>query len=223
MRKLFAVALMAAALTSSGCTSPESYAQDRVLDLVDVFGVKLLAGKGLKVGAEVGNSYKYTAYDDFFAGPVVSGLRRHILPPNPILGYYDFEEYGFQGRAAGVWRDKGIDFLGPIDRKLRAVAGNDYLYESVDEFNEGFKNAPETVPVPLDYPQPKYHYVGDVHLYAAFFVGLQLDFSTYQLVDFFTGFFHIDIVKDDAWNRFYKEEEEEGELRVEEELDELQQ
>ena len=219
MRKLFPLVL--GAILMAGCTSPGSYAQDRVLDFVDVFGMKLLAGKGVKVGAEIGNSYKYSAYDDFFGGPVVSGLRRHIAPPNPIIGYYDFEEYGFQGRAAGVWRDKGIDILGPIDRKLRAVAGNDYLYESVEEFNEGFKNAPDTVPVPLDYPQPKYHYVGDLHVYAAGFIGAQVDFSTYQFMDFILGWFHVDIVKDDSWNRFYKEEDEEK--KPEEELEELQQ
>lgn len=221
MRKVLAIAL--AASLFAGCTSPGSYAQDRVLDFIDIFGVKVVAGKGTKVGAEIGNSYKYTAYDDFFGGPVASGLRRHIFPPNPIIGYYDFEKYGFQSRAAGVWRDKGIDILGPIDRKMRVVAGNDYLYESVDEFNEGFKNAPETVPVPLDYPQPKYHYVGDVHLYAAAFLGLEVDFSGYQLADFILGWFHVDIVKDDAWNRFYKEEDETSGKKPEEELEELQQ
>jgi hypothetical protein len=219
MRKLFPLVL--AAMFMGGCASPGSYAQDRVLDFIDIFGLKLLAGKGVKIGAELGNSYKYTAYDDFFGGPIVGGLRRHITPPNPIIGYYDFEEYGFQGRAAGVWRDKGIDLLGPIDRKLRAVAGNDYLYESVDEFNEGFKNAPETVPVPLDYPQPKYHYTGDIHLYAASFIGAQIDFSSYQLADFVLGWFHIDIVKDDSWNLLYREEDDDK--KPSEELEELQQ
>lgn len=222
MRKLLLVAALLMPM-AAGCTSPGSYAQDRVLDFVDIFGVKLLAGKGFKAGAEIGNSYKYTVYDDaLVGGPVIGGLRRHILPPNPILGYYDFEEYGFQGRAAGVWRDKGIDLLGPIDKKLRAVAGNGYLYESVDEFNEGFKDAPETIPVPLDYPQPKYHYIGDLHLYAAFFIGVELFASPYQLADWLLGFFHVDIVKDDAWNRFYKEEDEET-RSAGEELDELQQ
>ena len=90
------------------------------------------------------------------------------------------------------------------------MAGNDYLFESVDEFNEGFQKAPETIPVPLDFPQPKYHYVGDLHFYAAAFIGFEFDFSFYQLADFLLGWFHIDIVKDDTWNRFYKEEDEES-------------
>jgi hypothetical protein len=214
MRRLTPVIL--AIVMFSGCSSPGAYLQDRVLDLVDVTGLRLVAGKGVKLGLEVGNSYLYSQYDDF------TGLRRHILPPNPIFGYYDLEKYGFQGRAAGVWRDKGIDLLGPVDRKMRAVAGNDYLFESVDEFNEGFAKAPETVEVPLDFPQPKYHYFGDVHVYAALFVGFEIDFSVYQLADFVLGFFHIDIVKDDSWNRFYKEEDEESISPSDEEFEELE-
>lgn len=222
MRKLIPV-LVGALLMASGCaTDPGRYAQDRVLDFVDVFGARIVAGKGVKFGAELGNSYQYSSYDDFFGGPLISGLRRHIFPPNPIIGYYDYEKYGFQGRAAGVWRDKGIDILGPIDRKMRVVAGNDYLYESVDEFNEGFQKAPETIAVPLDFPQPKYHYVGDLHFYAALFFGVELDLSLWQFADFVLGFFYIDIVKDDSWNRFYKEEDDE-QINPERELEQLEQ
>ena len=36
---------------------------------------------------------------------------------------------------------------------------------------------------------------------------LEFDFSPWQLADFILGWFHIDICKDDAWNRFYNEEE----------------
>jgi len=176
--------------------------QDRVLDFIDVVGVKFLAGKGFKFGMEIGNSFLSTEYEDFFLG----GLRRHILPPNFVFGYYDFEKYGFQSRAAGVWRDKGFDILGPIDRKLRVVAGNDYLFESVDEFNEWYRRAPVRAnSVPIDYRQPRYHYISDVHLVAAFFVGLEVDFSVWQLIDFVLGWFHVDIVKDDAWNRTFDE------------------
>jgi len=193
--------------STPGRSSVGSYLQDRVLDLVDVLGVKFVAGKGMKVGIELGYSHMSTEYDDFFMSPfLVPGLRRHLLPPNFVIGYYDFEKYGFQGRAAGIWRDKGVDILGPIDRKLRVVAGNDYLFESVDEFNEWYRRAPERAnTVPIDYRQPRYHYISDIHITAAFIVGFEVDFSMWQLIDFFLGWFHIDIVKDDAWNRNYDE------------------
>jgi hypothetical protein len=172
------------------------------LDFLDVFGMKFLAGKGFKFGLEWGYSHLSTEYEDFFLG----GLRRHILPPNFVFGYYDFEKFGFHGRAAGIWRDKGIDLLGPIDRKLRVTAGNDYLFESVDEFNAAYRAAPERAnTVPLDYRQPRYHYISDFHMVLGFFVGVEVDFSFWQLVDFFLGWFHIDIVKDDQWNRTYDE------------------
>ena len=40
---------------------------------------------------------------------------------------------------------------------------------------------------------------------AAIFVGLEIDFSFWQLIDFFLGWFHIDIAKDDQWNRNFDE------------------
>jgi hypothetical protein len=97
MRKVtsfFAAAVLALGL--GGC----AFMEDRVLDFVDIFGVKWVFGKGMKAGVELGNSYLSTEYEDFFAAPLplVSGLRRHLLPPNPVFGYYDFEKYGFQSR-----------------------------------------------------------------------------------------------------------------------------
>jgi hypothetical protein len=198
--------LAVAMLSLGGC----SFLEDRVLDFVDIWGFKVVAGKGMKIGFELGNSYMSTEYEDFFFSPLpgLSGLRRHLLPPNPILGYYDFEKYGFQSRAAGVWRDKGVDMLGPVDRKLRVVAGNDYLFESVDEFNVWYRRAPERAnTVPFDYRQPRYHYITDVHMYAAFMFGIEFDVSPWQLMDFILGWFHIDIVKDDQWNRTFDEQE----------------
>ena len=194
--------------TIGGCTSTpgrssvSSYFQDRVLDAVDVIGIKWLFGKGMKAGIELGQSFQSTQYEDFF----LFGLRRHFFPPNFVFGYYDMEKYGFQGRSAGIWRDKGFDLFGPIDRKLRVVAGNDYLFESVDEFNEWYRRAPERAnTVPLDYPQPRYHYITDITMTMFFMVGLEGNFSIWQLTDFFLGWFHIDIVKDDAWNRTFDE------------------
>jgi len=186
-------------LSLGGC----SFLQDRVLDFVDIFGVRFVAGKGLKFGLEIGNSTLATEYEDFF---FIAGIRRHLFPPNFVFGYYDFEKYGFEGRAAGVWRDKGFDLLGPIDRKIRVVAGNDYLFESVDEFNAWYRRAPDRAnTVPLDYRQPRYHYISDLHFSMAFIVGFEFDFKPWQMVDFFLGWFHIDIVKDDQWNRTYDE------------------
>ena len=121
MRKAGILGCVVLALTLGGCTSTpgrssvSSYFQDRVLDFVDIFGIKFLAGKGMKIGIEFGNSYMATEYEDFFLSPIIPGLRRHLLPPNPILGYYDFEKFGFQSRAAGIWRDKGFDIPGRTD------------------------------------------------------------------------------------------------------------
>lgn len=207
-RKLWLAALLVGSSLLGGCQSVSSYFQDRVLDFVDIWGFKVVAGKGLKMGIEIGNGFLATDYEDFFMSPLlIPGIRRHLLPPNPVFGYYDFEKFGFQERAAGIWRDKGIDILGPVDRRLKAVAGNDYIYESVDEFNEWYRKTPERSHVPLDYPQPKYHEIWDVHFYAALFMGIEFDMSPWQAADFFLGWFHIDICKDDAWNRFYNEEE----------------
>jgi hypothetical protein len=208
-RKLGLAAALIAGLsvTTAGCQSVSSYFQDRVLDFVDIFGLKVDAGKGVHMGIEIGYGFLATDYEDFFLSPIIPGLRRHILPPNFVFGYYDFEKFGFQGRAAGIWRDKGIDMLGPIDRRLKVEAGNDYIYESVDEFNEWYRKTPERSNVPLDYPQPKYHEDWDLHIYAALFFGIELDFSPWQFADFILGWFHIDIAKDDSWNRFYNEEE----------------
>ncbi len=208
MRKALIAASAALLLTVGGCSSTpgrssvSSYLQDRVLDFLDIGGVKFLAGKGFKFGLEWGYSHLSTEYEDLFLG----GLRRHILPPNFVFGYYDFEKYGWHGRAAGIWRDKGFDILGPIDRKLRVVAGNDYLFESVDEFNESYRRAPiRANSVPIDYRQPRYHYISDFHMTMAFFVGIEVDLSIWQFIDFWLGWFHIDIVKDDAWNRTFDE------------------
>ncbi len=204
---LFAAVVLSSVMLG-GCSSTPgrssigSFFQDRVLDFVDIFGARFVAGKGAKFGLELGNSFHATEYDDFF----LFGLRRHLLPPAFVLGYYDFEKYGFQGRAAGIWRDKGFEIFGPVDRKLRVVAGNDYLFESVDEFNEWYRRAPERAnTVPIEYRQPRYHYNTDFHFYAAFLVGIEFDFSPWQFVDFLLGWFHIDVVKDDAWNRTFDE------------------
>lgn len=193
--------LLAGLLTvmMGGC----SFMEDRVLDFIDIAGAKFLAGKGIKIGLEWGNSIMGTEYEDFF---FIGGLRRHLLPPSLVFGYYDFEKYGWQGRAAGVWRDKGFDFLGPVDRKLRVVAGNDYLFENVDEFNMLYRRAPEVAnTVPLEYRQPRYHYITDIHIVMAMTVGIELYLSPWQFMDFILGWFHIDIAKDDQWNRNFDE------------------
>ena len=49
--------------------------------------------------------------------------------------------------------------------------------------------------------------VGYSHITMAFLLGIEADVSAWQLVDFVLGWFHVDIVKDDQWNRFYNEDE----------------
>src|SRR5438105_407899 len=70
-----------------GCQSVGSYFQDRALDFVDIFGMKVCAGKGMKFGIELGDGFMATEYEDFFFSPIfIPGLRRHILPPNFVFG-----------------------------------------------------------------------------------------------------------------------------------------
>ena len=77
MRRGSRLVVCGLALLMGGC----NFMQDRVLDFVDVWGVKFVAGKGMKFGIEFGNSYMSTEYEDFFASPLpmVTGLRRHLV------------------------------------------------------------------------------------------------------------------------------------------------
>ncbi|RME71268.1 MAG: hypothetical protein D6776_10525 [Planctomycetota bacterium] len=190
--------LLAVSALGSGCT----YAHDRVKDAVDVIGFKVLAGPGFKVGAGF--------------GAAKTGLN---------FGYYRFEKFGFQGRAAGVWEETGTELLAPADHRLEAVWGNKELFDMVAEFQQvdGTASRAGLFDTELTYPRHRYHVpdglhlgdtglffpagiqpgflgLGDIQLTAAFFVGFEFNFSMYQLVDFVLGWFYIDIAKDDTRN-----------------------
>ncbi len=214
MRKvslLAAIALVALCFTGTGCSnvSVKTYIKDRGYDFMDMTGIKVCAGKGFRMGADLGHGVISPVYELF--GP---DLDRIVTPPGLMFGYHDLFKFGYQGRSAGSWRDRGISIAATIDRNLKANVGNTFLFEQVDEFNEIYKAAPErAVAVPLDYPQYRYHYIFDIEVALVFFVGLEIDVSIFQVFDFMTGLFGIDIAYDDARNRFYREEEETYDIR----------
>src|SRR5437870_6313392 len=65
-RRLWLATFLLASPLLAGCQSVGSYFQDRVLDFVDIFGAKVVAGKGMKFGVEIGNGFTATEYEDFF-------------------------------------------------------------------------------------------------------------------------------------------------------------
>lgn len=202
-KALLVTVLLLSLLGGSGCQSVKTYVKDRGYDFMDMTGIKVCAGKGFRVGFDMGYGVISPVYEMFGLD-----LERIVTPPGIMFGYHDLFKFGYQGRAVGVWRDRGVEILATIDRNLKADTGNTFLFESVDEFNDIYKSAPErAVAVPLDYPQYRYHYSFDLQLALVAFFGFEIDLSFFQATDFFLGIFGLDIALDDARNRFYQEEE----------------
>ncbi|MFC1706284.1 hypothetical protein ACFL59_05585 [Planctomycetota bacterium] len=195
-RVALAGTLLCALTATSGCI----YMHDRLKDTVDIVGAKVLAGPGSKVGIGV--------------GAAKTGLN---------LGYYRFEKFGFQGRAMGVVEETGLEILAPADHSIEAVWGNRELFDMVQEYKkiDGAKSRASLFDTELTYPRRRFHVPDGFHLadptpfgvtalslgdvqftFAPLFVGFELNFSLYQLVDWALGWFYIDIAKDD--NRNYK-------------------
>ncbi len=200
-RGAVAVVLLSGLFTTSGCT----YMHDRLKDTVDIFGFKLIGGPGAKIGMGFGSAK--------------TGLN---------FGYYRFQKFGFQGRAMGVWEETGFEFFAPADHSLEAVWGNRELFDMVEEFREidGYASRETLFDQEFTYPERRYHVpdgfhlgdmspgigmfwpdvfgpvmgLGDMQLTFAVFLGGEVNFSFYQLLDFFGGWFYIDIAKDDTRN-----------------------
>jgi hypothetical protein len=195
---MLAACLAALPVVSSGCT----FAHDRFKDAVDVIGFKVLAGPGVKFGMGF--------------GAAKTGMN---------FGYYRFEKFGFQGRAAGVWEETGTEFMAPADHRLEAVWGNKELFDMVAEFQEidGASSRAGLLDIELTYPRRRFHVpdglhlgdtgvfypaglhpgflgMGDFQFTAALFAGFEFNFSLYQLADFFLGWLYIDVAKDDTRN-----------------------
>lgn len=191
---------------STGCIAPQ-YIHDRLKDTVDVVGLKILAGPGSKVGIGF--------------GAAKTGLN---------FGYYRFEKFGFQGRAMGVSEETGFEIFAPADHSLEAVWGNKELFDMVAEFNkvDGYASREALFDAEFTYPRRRYHVpdgfhmgdaapglffppapfmptglmgLGDIQItFAPLFAGVEVNFSFYQLADWFLGWFYIDLAKDDARN-----------------------
>ncbi|MHC4829314.1 MAG: hypothetical protein ACYTFT_03000 [Planctomycetota bacterium] len=191
--------LLGSVASTSGCT----FLHDRLKDTVDVFGVKVVGGAGSKIGIGFGSAK--------------TGLN---------FGYYRFTKFGFQGRAMGVVEETGLEILAPADHSLEAVWGNKELFDMVAEYQEidGYPSRAALFDTELTYPSRRYHVPDGFHLgdaapgffwpsfpfllglgdiqftFVPLFVGLEVNFSLYQLADWFLGWFYVDIAKDDTRN-----------------------
>jgi len=202
-RILLVAALLAFAAANTGCT----FAKDRLKDSVDIIGFKILGGPGSKVGVGFGSAK--TGFN---------------------IGYYRFQKFGFQGRAMGVTEETGLEFFAPADHHLEAIWGNRELFDMVAEFQaiDGYASRAALFDFELTYPRRRYHTpdgfhltdvdapligsnllffptgllgLGDLQLtFAPLFFGFEFNFSLYQLVDWFCGWFYIDVAKDDSRN-----------------------
>jgi hypothetical protein len=195
-RLLLVVAIAMLACSNLGCT----FAKDRLKDTVDILGFKLVGGPGGKLG--VGFGAAKTGFN---------------------FGWYRFEKFGFQGRAMGVTEETGIEFIAPADHHIEAVWGNRELFDMVKEYQtvDGYASRAALFDTELTYPRRKYHTPDGFHItdaapvffptgflglgdmqftFAPLFGGFELNFSFYQLADWFLGWFYIDIAKDDSRN-----------------------
>ncbi len=210
MRRVLLVAAVAlAASAASGCAAilgvaakvtGSTYLHDRFKDSLDRGGFKIVAGPGSKVGLGFGAAKTGFSF-----------------------GYYRFEKFGWQGRAMGAWEETGIEFIAPADHELRAIWGNREIFDMVEEFRriDGVASRAALFDEELTYPRPRYHAadgfhitdaapvffptglmgLGDIQLtFAPLFVGVELNFSLWQEIDFWLGWFYIDIAKDDTRN-----------------------
>jgi hypothetical protein len=201
MRKVLFVATALLALAAGpGCT----YFHDRFKDFIDIGGFKVVGGPGVKFG--IGFGAAKTGF---------------------MFGYYRFEKFGFQGRAGGVFEETGLEMFAPVDHHLEAVWGNKELFDMVAEFQrlDGVTPRAALFDDELTYPRTRFatpdgfhvsdiglEYppsvllptgmlgLGDIQITAAFFMGVEFNFSFYQLADFILGWFYIDIAKDDTRN-----------------------
>lgn len=201
-RCALAVVIAGSLTCSAGC----SYLHDRLKDTVDIMGFKLVGGPGVKIGVGFGSAK--TGFN---------------------VGYYRFEKFGFQGRAMGVVEETGLELLAPADHSLEAVWGNKELFDMVEEFKaiDGYPSRAALFDAELTYPRRRFHVpdgfhlndaapgvflldapffptgllgLGDIQVTAALFAGVEVNFSFYQLADWFTSWFYIDIAKDDQRN-----------------------
>ena len=204
MRRVAVLSVVVVLALSCGCAH---YFHDRALDAADMFGAKVIAGNGAKIGFDM----------RLTQGP-------SSLTPGLEFGFYNYKKYGFQGRALGIWEEKGYDFLFPFDREQKAIKGNKFFFECVDEWKKitadyqaggpevffpfpGWPVTPVVTAVQSGneyfvYPHYYYHHGMDLQLTVvpAFF-GLELSISPYQIADFLTGWLYLDIAQDDYRNR----------------------
>jgi hypothetical protein len=187
----------------AGCVNT---AKDVGLDFVDIFGLKIVAGKGSKIGISTDILISSKAHDLDSApyNPMVKGFDTVYTGLN--FGYYDYRKYGWKGRAFGIWQERGWEFLFPLDHDITPVDGNVYLFDSVYDYRDRDVYIPSgrSFEHMMSYPKSRFHHWGDIQVTAVpLFFGLELNLSPHEMADFMLGllsFGHIDIADDDSRN-----------------------
>jgi hypothetical protein len=145
------------------------YLKDRVNDLTDVGGAKILAGRGGQLAASFG-------YERSFG-----------------LGYYDFRKYGWDGRSFGIGADSGQQLVVMVERDYQALAGTESMEDLEREILGAYRENDRVLPA------RRFRNAFDVQLTAALIAGVEVNFSPIQLVDFILGWIGIDVADDDAF------------------------
>lgn len=167
--QLFCLALVSLMVLSSGC----AYVHDRVNDLTDIGGVKILAGRGARVAASFNNEKAIG------------------------VGYYDFRKYGWDGRSFGVWADSGQDAVVNAERDFEALRGTAGAYCLETEILGSRDENHDHI-----LPAMTFRNVGDVQLTLAAMLGVEVNVSPLQILDFVLGWVCFDIGDDDChWGK----------------------
>lgn len=172
MRRFLPLLLALLVLTvANGCAT---YWKDRGNDLLDAIpGVRLIAGGGSRIGI---------------------GLGEQLDPAN--FGWYNYRKYGWDKRAIGAWDESGTDFFFHLEHDMKAVGGNNAVWESVGETRQVEGEMPEAS---REYPVRTHRNIGDFQFtLVPFAIGVEASASPLQIIDFVLGLVTIDMCKDDT-------------------------
>jgi len=203
-RAIVLVALAALLATANGCT----YARDRLKDTVDILGVKIVGGPGSKMGvgfgsAKTGLNFGYYRFEKFgFQGRAMGVWEEtgtELLAPadHRLEAVWDNKEIFDQ-----VAEFQALDGITPrsalFDKDLTYPR---YKFNTVDGFHLSDAWPGAHLPGSVVLVPSGILGLGDIQVtIAPLFAGIEVNFSIYQLADWFTSWFYIDIAKDDTRN-----------------------
>ncbi len=164
--QLILLPLLTVMFLSSGC----AYFKDRVNDLTDIGGAKVVVGRGFRFAASINNEKSLG------------------------VGYWDFRKYGWDGRSFGQMADSGQEYVFNVERELEALCGTHSIYCLEEELHGAYEEANHILP-PVTFRN-----IGDLQItFAPPCFGLEVNVSVAQICDFVLGIFCIDAAGDD-WN-----------------------